>query len=130
MGERGVRGTPDRRLTPINDSHHVEAQRAFGATGDGAGAQRRPGVVQGGDAVPFKDILVHMDDGAACAARLEAAIGLAVDYGAHLIGIYVITPIEIPAYVEIHVPEDVIRQQVRAHEEAAARAEKAGVSLE
>lgn len=88
--------------------------------------------------VPFKDILVHMDDGAACAARLEAAIGVAMDHDAHLIGAYVIPPIEIPAYIEIHVPEDVIRQQARAHEEAAVRAEKrfkettekAGISLE
>ncbi|HJO68530.1 MAG TPA: universal stress protein [Rhodospirillales bacterium] len=88
--------------------------------------------------MPFKDILVHMDNGAACVARLETAIGLALDHDAHLTGIYVITPIEIPAYVEIHVPEDVLRQQVRTHEEAAARAEKqfregaenAGVSLE
>ena len=34
----------------------------------------------------IKDVLVHVDNGAACPARLELAAGLARQHGAHLIG--------------------------------------------
>ena len=37
----------------------------------------------------LKDILVHVDNGQACAARLEAATKLADAHGAHLVGLYV-----------------------------------------
>ena len=37
----------------------------------------------------YKDILVHIDDGNACAGRLAAAIDLARAHGAHLTGLYV-----------------------------------------
>ena len=37
----------------------------------------------------LKDILVHVDNGRACAARLEAATKLADAHGAHLVGLYV-----------------------------------------
>ena len=39
----------------------------------------------------FKDILIHIDDSSHCAARLELAINLAREHGAHLTGLYVIT---------------------------------------
>jgi nucleotide-binding universal stress UspA family protein len=38
----------------------------------------------------YKDLLVHVDDGKACAARVRAAVDLAVAYEAHLSGVYVI----------------------------------------
>lgn len=39
----------------------------------------------------FKDILVHIDNSPQCANRLDLAITLAREHGAHLTGIYVIT---------------------------------------
>jgi nucleotide-binding universal stress UspA family protein len=38
----------------------------------------------------FKNLLVHVDDTKACAARVRAAIDLAIAHGAHLCGVYVI----------------------------------------
>jgi nucleotide-binding universal stress UspA family protein len=38
----------------------------------------------------FKNLLVHVDDGKACAARIQAAVDLAIAHEAHLTGIYVI----------------------------------------
>lgn len=40
--------------------------------------------------MPFKDILIHLDNSPGCAARLELAINLARNHGAHLKGLYVI----------------------------------------
>jgi nucleotide-binding universal stress UspA family protein len=39
----------------------------------------------------YKDLLVHVDDTKACAARVQAALDLATAYEAHLSGVYVIT---------------------------------------
>jgi nucleotide-binding universal stress UspA family protein len=38
----------------------------------------------------FKDILVHIDDSPQCASRLELAVRLASEQGAHLTGLYVV----------------------------------------
>jgi nucleotide-binding universal stress UspA family protein len=39
----------------------------------------------------YKNLLVHVDDTKACAARMQAAVELAIAYEAHLSGVYVIT---------------------------------------
>lgn len=72
----------------------------------------------------LKDILVHIDNGRHCSARLDAAIGLAVAHDAHLIGVYVVTRPQIPGYVRVQLPEDLLHQQVVAIETAATEAER------
>jgi nucleotide-binding universal stress UspA family protein len=73
----------------------------------------------------YKDILVHVDDGAACAARLETAAALARDHDAHLTGIYVKTLAELPGYVTAQMPSEVIESQIQALDAAAGKAEEA-----
>ena len=36
----------------------------------------------------YKDLLVHLDDSKGCAKRVEAAVRLAGQHGAHLTGVY------------------------------------------
>ena len=48
----------------------------------------------------YKTILVHVDAGKRCAARVEIAIALARQYGAHLIGLYAMPLVELPGYVQ------------------------------
>lgn len=73
----------------------------------------------------LKDILVHVDDGEASAARLQTAVELAKDHDAHLIGVYVMVLPEIPAFVAAQMPPEVIEVQRTALREAAEKAEKA-----
>lgn len=73
----------------------------------------------------LKDILVHVDDTKASGSRLETAIALAKEHGAHLIGVYVMVMPELPAYVAAQMPADIIETQMRALKEAAGAAEKA-----
>lgn len=49
--------------------------------------------------MPIKDVLVHIDAGPHCAARLDAAIALAARHGAHLTGLYFRTDQQIPPFV-------------------------------
>ncbi|MBK8176322.1 MAG: universal stress protein [Rhodospirillales bacterium] len=72
----------------------------------------------------LKDILVHIDNGRHCTARLDAALALAAAHDAHLTGLYVITHPRIPGYVRAQLPDDLIAQQERATVAAAARAER------
>jgi nucleotide-binding universal stress UspA family protein len=51
------------------------------------------------DAVPYKTLLVHVDDGKNCAARIRIAVELAQRYDAHLIGLFATTDIPVPGYV-------------------------------
>lgn len=70
----------------------------------------------------LKDILVHIDNGRHCDARLDAAAGLAAAHDAHLIGLYVISHPHIPDYVRAQIPEEVLTMQDRWLREAAERA--------
>jgi nucleotide-binding universal stress UspA family protein len=70
-----------------------------------------------------KDILVHIDNGPRCSIRLDAALGLAVKHGAHLVGLYVLTRSHIPGCVRVEIPDDLLQQQARAIEQAAAETE-------
>ncbi len=51
----------------------------------------------------YKTILVHIDAGNRCPARVDIAIRLALQYDAHLIGLNALTLIEIPGYVQAEV---------------------------
>jgi len=49
--------------------------------------------------MPYKTLLVHVDDGQNCAARIAVAIDLAQRSDAHLIGLFAISDIPVPGYV-------------------------------
>jgi hypothetical protein len=73
--------------------------------------------------MPFKNLLVHVDETKANAGRLQAALALARAREAHLTGLYVISELDLPGFAMAQVPRHVIEEQ-RA---AAAKAAKAAV---
>lgn len=86
----------------------------------------------------FKDLLVHVDQTKAYAARLDAAIRVAQSHEAHLTGLYVLPLINVPGYAEAQIPLEVIetqRQNTRAQADKAEKAfraatDKAGIASE
>ncbi|MBK8907946.1 MAG: universal stress protein [Rhodospirillales bacterium] len=86
----------------------------------------------------LKDLLVQVDSSRRAAARLEAAIGLAVRHNANLVGVYVLTYPSIPGFIQAEFGEDVLRRLAEDARSAAAAAEadfndrvaRAGVSGE
>lgn len=87
----------------------------------------------------LKDLLVHVDNSKANARRVDAAIRLAAEHGAHLTGLH-ITPDHMgtPLYTEAHTPPELLEAQRKAVRERAEEAEqgfkdavnRAGVSSE
>jgi nucleotide-binding universal stress UspA family protein len=71
----------------------------------------------------LKDILVHIDDGKANQARVNAAVALARRHDAHLTALYVIPQFFIPSYAEIHIPASVIEAHEAEVKQLAAKAE-------
>ena len=70
----------------------------------------------------YRDLLVHVDDGRSCAARVQAAVDLAVAHEAHLIGVYVVADPSPAAFVSGYVPPDLIdtlQQHARERADAA-----------
>jgi nucleotide-binding universal stress UspA family protein len=70
----------------------------------------------------YKDLLVHVDDTRSCAARVQAAIELAVAHEAHLIGVYIVAEPSPAAFVSGYVPPDLmdtLQQHARERAEAA-----------
>lgn len=73
----------------------------------------------------FKDILVIIDNTKACAARLDVAIALAQEHGAHLTGLFVRTVPHVPQFVMSQLGPEVAEVQKRYAREAAEAARKA-----
>ena len=71
----------------------------------------------------LKDLLVHIDQAPHADARLEAAIALARDHDAHLIGVHAISHPRIPNYIRMQIGEDVLKAQAAFAAEAQAKAE-------
>ncbi len=84
----------------------------------------------------YKDILVYLDDSAACEKRVAAAIDLARIHGAHLTGLALNAGVSMATYMEVHVPSEILesmrkREQEQAEQTAAAFrsvVEKAGLN--
>ena len=57
----------------------------------------------------LKDILVHMDDSKGCAARLDAALELALIHSAHVTGLYVIPSYTTPPLVEYQMGPELLK---------------------
>jgi len=87
----------------------------------------------------LKDLLVYVDNSKANAKRVDAAIRLASEHGAHLTGLYV-TPDDsgAPLWSEAHTPPEILEAQRKAVRERREEAEqgfkdaveRAGVSSE
>lgn len=71
----------------------------------------------------YKTILVHIDTGKRCATRVDAAIRLAQQHDAHLVGLHVVAPFEAPDYVLAEVGPAIVEAQRKATSLEIARAE-------
>jgi nucleotide-binding universal stress UspA family protein len=71
----------------------------------------------------LKDILVHVDDGKACEARLETAVNMANAHEAHLIGLYVRATPYLPELASADLLEQFIKIQAKAMDESVEKAE-------
>jgi nucleotide-binding universal stress UspA family protein len=67
----------------------------------------------------YKDLLVHVDDSKGCAARVDAAIELAIAHDAHLAGVYVATYPPPAGLVQGYLPPDVAEMLERQAGERA-----------
>jgi nucleotide-binding universal stress UspA family protein len=69
----------------------------------------------------YKNLLVHVDDAAGAAGRIEAAIGLAALHGAHLGGVYLISEPSPAGFVQGYLPPELMTTlQAEARERADA----------
>lgn len=72
----------------------------------------------------FKDLLVVLDSAENCAARIDVATGLAGRVGAHLTGLYVSPPPQVPAVIEAQLTPELVELQMRTLSEATARVQE------
>ncbi len=73
----------------------------------------------------IKNLLVHVDDSKHCVARLDVAVGLAREFGSHLVGIYAIPdPYIAPYMAGGYVSAELIESQIQRGRDRAAAAEK------
>jgi nucleotide-binding universal stress UspA family protein len=72
--------------------------------------------------MPFRDLLVVVDHGRNCPARIDIAARLARSFDAHLTGLYVGTPPYMQPAVLAQFPVEVREMQTRARRESADRA--------
>ncbi len=61
--------------------------------------------------MPYKDILVVLDDTPACRERVDIALRLAAVHDAHVIGLFVVEFGYIPSYAEAQIPAEVFAQR-------------------
>jgi len=71
----------------------------------------------------YKTILVHIDAGKRCATRVEAAIRLAQQHDAHLVGLHAVAPFEPPDYVLADVGPAIVEANRKAMAAELARTE-------
>lgn len=72
----------------------------------------------------YKTILVHVDNGKRCAARMDIAIGMARRNDAHLVGLNAVTALRMPAYAAAEAGAVLIEAQQRAFAEQSRRAKE------
>jgi nucleotide-binding universal stress UspA family protein len=76
-------------------------------------------------AMAYKTILVHLDSGKRCAARLELGIRLAQRFDAHLVGLHALTVVRLPGYAVAEVGPQIVAEQRRRATEYAGEAQTA-----
>jgi nucleotide-binding universal stress UspA family protein len=86
----------------------------------------------------IKSILVHLSDDPRSAVRRGVAVDLARTHEAHLTALYIIPGSQIPSYIQVDIPDEVlVEQRRRVHEVAEAAktefldlGEREGISVE
>ena len=73
----------------------------------------------------YKTILVHLDSGKRCPARLDLGIRLAQRFDAHLVGLHALTVVRLPGYAVAEVGPQIVEEQRRRAAEYAAEAQTA-----
>jgi len=73
----------------------------------------------------YKTIIVHIDPGKNSEKRLEAAINLAREYDAYLVGLYVFSTYIPPGYIMAHMGGEIQAAQNKIAVESMSRAEEA-----
>lgn len=74
--------------------------------------------------MPYKDILVHVDASKSCRNRIDLAVSLAGQQGAHLTGLFVATEPQVPEFVQTLMGQQVQEAQARFQKEAQELARK------
>jgi nucleotide-binding universal stress UspA family protein len=74
--------------------------------------------------MPLQNIVLHLDSGRACAARLDYALTLASEHGAHLTGVYVTGAPAIPGSVEAFIGNDIIATRKQLARQGAVDQQK------
>ena len=73
----------------------------------------------------LKSILVHLDRSRHCSQRLAAAVRLADDFRAQLVGAYLVAGIELAPSVSALLPNDLVERRMRELTDAQKESEKA-----
>jgi nucleotide-binding universal stress UspA family protein len=73
----------------------------------------------------FKTILVHLDRSKRCQQRLDTAVRLAVEFGAQLVGVYLVAGIELAPSVAALLPSDLVERRLRELADAQREGEQA-----
>lgn len=73
----------------------------------------------------YKTVLVHLDRGPRCAARLDLGMSLAQSVEAHCVGLFALSALRVPSYARAEAGGLVAEAEARYREEAAAAAEQA-----
>ena len=71
----------------------------------------------------YKTVLVHVDSGKYCPARLDMAIHLARRFDAHLVGLHALTAVRLPAYAIAEAGATLLEAQKTVAREQVSRAE-------
>ena len=71
----------------------------------------------------IKTVLVHLEADKYTPSRLDAAVALAADHDAHLVGLYVRPRVEIPAAIQTYLDAEILASSDRAAREQADRIE-------
>ncbi|MBM3346253.1 MAG: universal stress protein [Betaproteobacteria bacterium] len=72
----------------------------------------------------YKTILVHVDNGKRCAARLDVATRMARRFDAHLVGLNALTALRLPTYAAAEAGAVLIEAQQRSFAEQSRRAKQ------
>jgi nucleotide-binding universal stress UspA family protein len=72
----------------------------------------------------FKNLLVVLDTGKSCPGRIDLATYLGGRFGAHLTGLYVSPPPQVPAMIESQLTPELVELQMRTLGEAQGRVQE------
>ena len=72
----------------------------------------------------LKDVLVHVDNDPGCVSRMDVAVALAAQHGAHLTGLHPMGLPQLPGYVELELPSNFLEDRRRLLERLARQAEE------